>query len=102
MPGFKIGARMGDADIPRRFAAADRPGGCLRIVRAGDVQVGDQVRIVARPAHGVTVGEVADIYHRKRVQAARLLTAPELSEDWHGWAKRVIAGRRRGAPHIDG
>ncbi|MGI8873081.1 MAG: MOSC domain-containing protein [Egibacteraceae bacterium] len=39
-----------------RFAAAGRPGAYLRLLHEGVVTAGDQVRIVSRPHHGVTVG----------------------------------------------
>lgn len=99
VPCFKLGARMGDAHFPQRFAAAGRPGAYLRIVREGEVTVGDALRVVSRPAHGVTVGEIAHVYHRDRAHAEQLLAVPELSRGWHTWAKRVIAAQRRRTRH---
>src|SRR4051812_33290251 len=54
MPCFKLGLRMGDPRFPKRFAAADRPGAYLRVVREGDIGAGDPIEVVSRPAHGVT------------------------------------------------
>ena len=86
LPCFKLGIRMNDPLFPRRFAAAGRPGTYLRILTEGDVGPGDKVAIVDRPAHGITVGQVAHIYHRDRTAAGRLLHAPELPTEWHEWA----------------
>ena len=96
IPCFKLGARLGDPGFPPRFAAADRPGAYLRIVEAGEVGAGDAVRLVHRPAHGLTVGEVAHIYHHDRRRAADLLAAPELAFVLRGWAEKQ-AGETRGA-----
>jgi MOSC domain-containing protein YiiM len=38
-----------------RFTAAARPGPYLRVVQEGDVAAGDQIHVVHRPGHGVTV-----------------------------------------------
>jgi MOSC domain-containing protein YiiM len=84
---------MGDPAFPQRFAAAGRPGAYLRIIREGELGAGDPVRVVHRPNHGVTVGDVAKIYHHNHADAARLLTAPELAAGWREWAKKV--GRHR-------
>ena len=42
-------------DMVRRFTAARRPGCYLAVEREGDVRAGDPVRVLLRPAHGVTV-----------------------------------------------
>jgi MOSC domain-containing protein YiiM len=91
IPCFKLGARMNDPEFPKRFAAAGRPGAYLRVVREGDVGTGDQVRVVTRPTHDITVGEVADVYHHDHSRVDRLLMAPELTESWQVWARKVRA-----------
>jgi MOSC domain-containing protein YiiM len=95
-PCWKLGARMGDPGFPKQFAAGGRPGAYLRIVREGDVGAGDEVRIVYRPAHGITVGEVAHIYHADRSRAGLLLEVPELADVWREWARNRIRHSERG------
>ncbi|MBV9174437.1 MAG: MOSC domain-containing protein, partial [Chloroflexi bacterium] len=41
VPCYKLGIRMQNAAFPRRFAAAGRPGACLRIVQEGTLAGGD-------------------------------------------------------------
>jgi MOSC domain-containing protein YiiM len=79
---------MGDPDFPTLFGKAGRPGAYLRIVREGEIGAGDPVRVVHRPAHGVTVGDVAHIYHSARHEAHRLLNIPELADVLKRWAAR--------------
>lgn len=59
-PCWKLGVRMADVRFPDRFEAAERPGAYLRITGEGDVGTGDDVRLVHRPAHGVTI----ELVHR--------------------------------------
>jgi MOSC domain-containing protein YiiM len=87
-PCFKLGIRMGSQRFPRRFAAAGRPGAYLRILAEGEVAAGDPVEVVHRPGHGLTVAEVARIYHDDHAGAARLLQVPELADTWKQWAQR--------------
>ena len=79
---------MGDPEFPTIFGKAGRPGAYLRIIVEGEVGVGDPVRVIYRPAHGITVGEVAHIYHADRDNAYRLLDVPELAEVLKRWAAR--------------
>jgi len=87
LPCWKLGLRMGDALFPRRFTRAARPGTYLRIVEAGDVAAGDDVRVVSRPDHGLTVGDIWRVYHRDHRDVASLLAVPQLSGSWREWAE---------------
>lgn len=89
MPCLKLGARMGDSRFPRRFSLANRPGAYLRILAAGDLGAGDEVSVVHRPAHHVSVGLIARIYYSERSRAHELLAAPELGEGWKEWVAGV-------------
>lgn len=55
LPCFKLGLRMNDAEFPKRFQRALRPGAYLRVVREGDVGAGDGITVHDRPAHGITL-----------------------------------------------
>ena len=51
-------ARFWDVpDLVKRFAAHGATGAYLRVLETGDVGAGDEVDVVFRPEHGVTVGE---------------------------------------------
>jgi MOSC domain-containing protein YiiM len=88
IPCWKLGARMGDPTFPAHFAAAGRPGAYLRILEEGELGAGDEVRVEERPQHGLTVGDVARIYHQERGRSGALLTVSELAPEWHDWALR--------------
>jgi MOSC domain-containing protein YiiM len=92
IPCFKLGIRMGDARFPARFAAAGRPGAYLAIEQEGEVGAGDDVILMGRPDHGLTVGDVERAYHLDRSRAARLLDVDDLPEGWRSWAARMTAG----------
>ena len=87
LPCWKLGLRMGDGAFPRRFTRAARPGTYLRIVEEGDIGAGDSVRVVSRPDHGFTVGDIWRVYHHDRGGASALLEVPELGVSWREWAE---------------
>jgi MOSC domain-containing protein YiiM len=94
IPCYKLGARMGDPDFPPRFARAGRPGAYLRIIDEGEIGAGDEVHVVHRPAHRVTVYDIAYAYHDNHRHAARLLDAPEIAEGWRTWAAKQMAHQK--------
>jgi MOSC domain-containing protein YiiM len=86
IPCWRLGVRMNDKMFPRRFTAAMRPGAYLRIVVEGDVGAGDEIRVVERPDHNLTIRDVFRIYTRDRHEVDRLIAVPQMSESWRKWA----------------
>jgi MOSC domain-containing protein YiiM len=90
IPCWRLGVRMNDEMFPRRFSKAMRPGSYLRIVVEGDVGAGDEISVVERPDHDLTVGDVFRIYMRDRDEVSRLVAIPQLSQSWRGWAEHLV------------
>lgn len=86
LPCFKLGVRMGDARFPRKFQDVGRLGAYLRIVEEGEIGANDEVHVLFRPSHSVTLGAMRDVL-KNRGGARALLEAPRLPEFW-----RRIAG----------
>jgi MOSC domain-containing protein YiiM len=100
LPCFKLGLRMGDPIFPKRFAAAVRPGAYLRILREGELGAGDEIRVVERPEHDVTMELAAAARLHDHALAERLLAAPALSEAWRDWADQAAAASRAAVPSL--
>jgi MOSC domain-containing protein YiiM len=97
IPCWRLGVRMNDQMFPRRFTEALRPGTYLRIVVEGDVGAGDEIRVVERPDHNLTIRDVFRIYTRDRDEVERLLVVPRMPESWMRWANdwlQKTKGRR--------
>src|SRR5262249_51897793 len=86
VPCWRLGVRMNDKLFPRRFTEALRPGAYLRILVEGDVGAGDEIRVIERPDHELTVRDVLRIYAFDRQEVDRLLAIPGMSESWRRWA----------------
>ncbi len=87
LPCYKLAIRMNDAHFPRRFQSVGRLGAYLRIIEEGDVGAGDEVSVLNRPSHTVTLGSMAHALS-DRATAPALLMAPQLPPFW----RRVAAG----------
>ena len=99
IPCWRLGVRMGDKFFPRLFTKAGRPGAYLRIIAEGDIGAGDDVVVVSRPDHRLSIGDVFRIYVRDRHEAARLIPVPQISDAWKEWAARQ--GERAAGPDED-
>jgi len=84
LPCSKLGLRFGNLKMVRAFAQASRPGAYLRIVEEGELAAGDELTVLSRPEHGVTLALVSDALLKDRSLAPLALAAPELSPELRG------------------
>jgi MOSC domain-containing protein YiiM len=97
VPCWRLGVRMNDQMFVRRFTEALRPGAYLRIIGEGDLGAGDQIRVIHRPDHDLTIRDVFRIYTRDRDEIERLIAIPQMSESWKKWAEGLLEkGKGRG------
>ncbi len=82
---------IGEPRWVKRFTHHARPGAYLRVLEPGDIGAGDDVVRVHRPVHGVSVAETFRALTGDRTLAPRLLLAPELPEEAHETARRLMA-----------
>ena len=87
VPCYKLAMVMNDPVFVRTFSRALRPGAYLAIVEPGDVAACDPIEILSRPAHGLTVAGMADIYLFQRSRIGEFLDVPELPESWRDWVE---------------
>lgn len=90
LPCFKLGMHFGDPRMLKRFVQASRPGAYLRIVSEGTIAPGDEIEVVGRPEHGVTVALVADAIQKDIALGSHALQAPELAEGLAGWLRQRV------------
>jgi MOSC domain-containing protein YiiM len=100
VPCWRLGVRMNDKLFPRRFTEALRPGAYLRILTEGDLGAGDEIRVIEKPGHDLTIRDILRIYARDRQEVGRLLAVPQMSESWKVWAEEWLqetGGRAKAA-----
>jgi MOSC domain-containing protein YiiM len=85
LPCYKLGLRLGRADMPKRFLASRRTGFYLRVVQVGEVGPGDPLELIHQDPQRMTVAQVTALYLARDTDAAglgRALLASALPEGW--------------------
>jgi len=94
-PCFKLGIRLGDPRMVRRFQESGRSGFYLRVIEEGEVAAGDAIEHSAEGADGLSVAEVNRLWFAApddRAGAARAAALPTLAASWReAFAKRLAA-----------
>ncbi len=76
-PCFKFGHKIGRPDILKAFLESGKSGFYHRVIEEGDVEAGDEIELVHRDTHGITV--------------RRLLGLAKFGEGDHALIQRALA-----------
>ncbi|MBA2725765.1 MAG: MOSC domain-containing protein [Actinobacteria bacterium] len=89
----KMRLEHGVKGFVKKFVAARRFGAYFLITEPGDVAAGDDIEVIHRPEHGVTITDIADlVYAPDRAKAEEYLIAysrQEQRDDWMGLIQEV-------------
>jgi MOSC domain-containing protein YiiM len=85
MPCFKLGLRFGDPMMVKRFLKSQRTGFYFGVVEEGEVQAGDEVKLLSRHPDGLTVMDVTRLFTTEKANRPLLgkaIAVTALPEDW--------------------
>jgi MOSC domain-containing protein YiiM len=86
IPCFKLAHKMEEPKFIKRFAQARRPGTYLRILEEGELGAGDEIELLDRPGHEISIGLLYEIKLFDQTLATKVVEARrELPDGWLDW-----------------
>jgi MOSC domain-containing protein YiiM len=86
IPCFKLRYKMEDPKFQKRFAQARRPGCYFRILEEGELGAGDEIELLSRPGHEISIGLLNEARLHDSSLAAKVMDArDELPDGWLDW-----------------
>ncbi|MEM7551967.1 MAG: MOSC domain-containing protein [Bacteroidota bacterium] len=85
MPCYKLGIKMEDDSILKKFLEANYSGFYFKVVQQGELQAGDSIELVQRDDYGFTVSEMSSLYWNEKKNKPLLEKAlgfPKLLDSW--------------------
>ena len=84
LPCFKLGIRLGRADMVKRFMVSLRSGFYLAVLQEGELGAGDAIDVIPAEGDRVTVREIFSLFlpNPDRKIAERASVLPGLPESW--------------------
>jgi len=71
------------------FTAARRSGAYLRIIQEGEISANDELTVIFKPEHGVTIKDVFAAKSGERGKIAQLKQAEQLSDKYKEWLAKL-------------
>ena len=73
----------------KEFMAAGRPGTYLRIIQEGEITAGDEIEIISKPNHAITIADLYAAKNGERSKVQEIADVKELSRNYREWAKHL-------------
>ena len=73
----------------KEFTDAKRSGTYLRIIEEGKVSAGDEIKVISKPSHKITVLDIFEAKAGNREKIQEIVKVRELSEKYLEWAKKI-------------
>jgi MOSC domain-containing protein YiiM len=91
LPCYKLGVRFHADDMVKKFLASRRVGYYLAVTREGQVQSGDEIKLLSHAPNSVSIAQFLELYLAKnwtatdKSQVRRLFDLPSLPNDWKSY-----------------
>jgi MOSC domain-containing protein YiiM len=76
----------------KEFTDAKRSGTYLRIIEAGRISAGDEIKVISKPDHEISVLDIFEAKAGNREKIQEIVKVTELSAKYLEWAKKVAIG----------
>lgn len=77
-------------NLIKEFTHAARPGTYLRIIEEGDIGQGDEIVILQKPSHGITVADLFAAKSGERSRISEIIAVPQLPDSYREWAAKIL------------
>ena len=71
------------------FTEARRPGCYLRIIKEGEIKAGDEIHVIFRPEHAITIRDLFDAKSGERAKISQLKEISALSVKYKEWLEKL-------------
>ncbi|MCB9108043.1 MAG: MOSC domain-containing protein [Anaerolineales bacterium] len=85
LPCFKLGLKFGRDDMVKRFLASRRTGVYFKVVREGQIQIGDELELLRRDGTEVTIADITRLFAFEKDDLTTLQKAVQVKDLPDGW-----------------
>ena len=73
----------------KEFMAVGKPGTYLRIIQEGHISAGDEITIISKPNHQISIADLYAAKNGERLKVEEIAAVKELSGKYHEWAQSL-------------
>ena len=90
MPCYKLGVKFGSMDMIKRFLASGLTGVYFKVTKEGELEQGDEIKLIKKDENSVTVKDIVRIYTIDKDDIQTIERAIKIKDLPNGWRYHFI------------
>lgn len=90
MPCYKLGVKFGRMDIIKKFLASGLTGVYFKVIKEGELEQGDEIKLIKRDENNVTIKDIVRLYTVNRDDLETMERAIKVKDLPNGWKSHFI------------
>jgi len=90
MPCYKLGVKFGRMDVIKKFLASGLTGIYFKVIREGDIEQGDEIKLIKKDANNVTIKDIVNLYTINKDDLHTMQRAIKLKDLPNGWKNHFL------------
>ena len=90
MPCYKLGVKFGRMDIIKKFLASGLTGVYFKVIKEGDLEQGDEIKLIKKDENNVTIKDIVRLYTVNKDDLQTMERAIKIKDLPNGWKFHFI------------
>ena len=90
MPCYKLGVKFGRMDIIKKFLASGLTGIYFKVMKEGDLEQGDEIKLIKKDENNVTIKDIVRLYTVNKDDLQTMERAVKVKDLPNGWKFHFI------------
>jgi MOSC domain-containing protein YiiM len=90
MPCYKLGVKFGRMDIIKKFLASGLTGVYFKVIKEGDLEQGDEIKLIKKDENNVTIKDIVQLYTVNKDDLQTMERAIKVKDLPNGWKFHFI------------
>ena len=90
MPCYKLGVKFGRMDIIKKFLASGLTGVYFKVMKEGDLEQGDEIKLIKKDENNVTIKDIVRLYTVNKDDLQTMERAVKVKDLPNGWKFHFI------------
>ena len=90
MPCYKLGVKFGRMDIIKKFLASGLTGVYFKVLKEGDLEQGDEIKLIKKDENNVTIKDIVKLYTVNKNDLQTMERAVKVKDLPNGWEFHFI------------
>jgi MOSC domain-containing protein YiiM len=90
MPCYKLGVKFGRMDIIKKFLASGLTGVYFKVMKEGDIEQGDEIKLIKKDENNVTIKDIVRLYTVIKDDIQTMERAVKVKDLPDGWKVHFI------------